>query len=70
MPSAWGADFDPIAFIERNLVMKGDSSRFDSMGVSELRKLALGHELKGVVLSHLLSACQEKESSEARDRAA
>ncbi|MCI93962.1 hypothetical protein A2U01_0115260, partial [Trifolium medium] len=32
--------------------MRGDSSRFDSMDTSELRKLALSHEVKGLVLNH------------------
>ncbi|MCH89653.1 hypothetical protein A2U01_0010553 [Trifolium medium] len=64
-PSAWEETFDPIAFVERNLVMQGDSSRFNSMATSELRKLALNHEVKGMVLSHLLFARQENEVSEA-----
>ncbi|MCI35707.1 hypothetical protein A2U01_0056928, partial [Trifolium medium] len=45
--SAWRDSFDPIAFVERNLLMKGDSARFDAMSTSELQKLALGHEVKG-----------------------
>ncbi|MCI02826.1 hypothetical protein A2U01_0023860 [Trifolium medium] len=63
--SAWEETFDPIAFVERNLVMTGDSSRFNSIATSELRKLALNHDVKGLVLSHLLSARQEKEVLEA-----
>ncbi|MCI33612.1 hypothetical protein A2U01_0054829, partial [Trifolium medium] len=39
------------------------------MATSELRKLALGYGVKGVVLTHLLSARQEKEASDARVRA-
>ncbi|MCH79513.1 hypothetical protein A2U01_0000263 [Trifolium medium] len=39
----------------------GDSSRFDSIATSELRKLVLSHEVKGLVLNHLLSARHEKE---------
>ncbi|MCI48925.1 hypothetical protein A2U01_0070168, partial [Trifolium medium] len=49
--------------------MAGDSSRFDSKSTHELQKLALGYKVKGVVLSHLLSARQEKEASKASSRA-
>ncbi|MCI12610.1 hypothetical protein A2U01_0033715, partial [Trifolium medium] len=63
--SAWGDSFDLASFIERTLLMKGDSARFDSMATSELRKLSLSYSVKWVVLSHLLSARQEKEASEA-----
>ncbi|MCH89092.1 hypothetical protein A2U01_0009985 [Trifolium medium] len=38
---------------------------FDSMATSELRKLAIGHEVKGLMLSHLLSVRQEKEVADA-----
>ncbi|MCI56744.1 hypothetical protein A2U01_0077995, partial [Trifolium medium] len=39
------------------------------METAELRKLVLGHELKGVLLSHFLSGSQEKEVIEAREQA-
>ncbi|GAU35621.1 hypothetical protein TSUD_30380 [Trifolium subterraneum] len=60
-PPAWGSDFDPSTFLNSHIAMKGDSVKFDSMEVAELRKLALGHELKGAVLNNLLSQRQEKE---------
>ncbi|MCI06463.1 hypothetical protein A2U01_0027523, partial [Trifolium medium] len=66
---AWDKSFDPFAFVERTLLMRGGSSRFDSMSTSELRKLALSHEVKGLVLNHLLSALQEKEVVNANSKA-
>ncbi|GAU24587.1 hypothetical protein TSUD_289480 [Trifolium subterraneum] len=68
-PAAWGSDFDPSVFLDIHLAMKGDSAKFNSMGIAELRKLALGHELKGAVLNNLLSQRQERETREANERA-
>ncbi|GAU50708.1 hypothetical protein TSUD_301130 [Trifolium subterraneum] len=68
-PTAWGSDFDPSIFLDNHLAMKGDATKFNSMGIAELRKLALGHELKGAVLSNLLSQRQERETKEANERA-
>ncbi|GAU47340.1 hypothetical protein TSUD_302080 [Trifolium subterraneum] len=68
-PTAWGSDFDPSTFLDDHLAMKGDATKFNSMGIAELRKLALGHELKGAVLSNLLSQRQERETKEANERA-
>ncbi|MCH86278.1 hypothetical protein A2U01_0007132, partial [Trifolium medium] len=61
--------FDAVAFIERSLLMQGDSTRFNFMETAELQKLALGHELKGFLLSHFLSGRQEKEVIEAHEQA-
>ncbi|GAU42949.1 hypothetical protein TSUD_142860 [Trifolium subterraneum] len=68
-PTAWGSDFDPSVFLDSHLAMKGDATKFNSMGIAELRKLALGHELKGAVLNNLLSQRQERETREANERA-
>ncbi|MCH79616.1 zinc finger protein [Trifolium medium] len=59
--SAWDKSFDPIAFVERNLLLEGDSSRFDSMSTPALQALALNHGVKNLVLGHLLSARQMRE---------
>ncbi|GAU27014.1 hypothetical protein TSUD_313760 [Trifolium subterraneum] len=47
------------------VVKHGDSSKFDAMGIPELRKLCIGQGLKSVVLSHLMSVRQDKEVQEA-----
>ncbi|MCI94581.1 hypothetical protein A2U01_0115879, partial [Trifolium medium] len=39
------------------------------MATSELQKLSLGYEVKGLVLSHLLSARQGKETMDVNSRA-
>ncbi|GAU27363.1 hypothetical protein TSUD_55160 [Trifolium subterraneum] len=46
----------------------GDSTRFDSLTTSELRNLALSYEMKGTVLTHLLSARRDKEILEANSK--
>ncbi|GAU19176.1 hypothetical protein TSUD_198570 [Trifolium subterraneum] len=45
-----------------------DSARFDSLTTSELRNLALSYEVKGTVLTHLLSARRDKEILEANSK--
>ncbi|MCI68894.1 hypothetical protein A2U01_0090155, partial [Trifolium medium] len=48
--------------------MVGDISRFTSASIEELQKKALGHGLKGLLLSYLLSSRQEQEVSEGRTK--
>ncbi|GAU29783.1 hypothetical protein TSUD_161880 [Trifolium subterraneum] len=66
--SVWGSTFDPAAFVENTLLGAGDSARFDSLTTAELRNLALSYEVKGTVLTHLLSARRDKEIQEANSK--
>ncbi|GAU51379.1 hypothetical protein TSUD_413120 [Trifolium subterraneum] len=66
--SVWGSTFDPAAFVESTLLGTGDSARFDSLTTAELRNLALSYEVKGTVLTHLLSARRDKEILEANSK--
>ncbi|GAU23954.1 hypothetical protein TSUD_183530 [Trifolium subterraneum] len=66
--SVWGSTFDPAAFVENTLLGTGDSARFDSLTTSELRNLALSYDVKGTVLTHLLSARRDKEILEANSK--
>ncbi|MCI56646.1 hypothetical protein A2U01_0077897, partial [Trifolium medium] len=59
--SLWDPMFNPMAFIERELNMVGDLSRFAAASTDELRRKSLGHELKGLLLNYLLSSRQEQE---------
>ncbi|GAU16029.1 hypothetical protein TSUD_339000 [Trifolium subterraneum] len=56
---------EPAAFVESTLLGAGDSARFDSLTTSELRNLGLNYEMKGTVLTHLLSARRDTEILEA-----
>jgi hypothetical protein len=64
-PSPLGESFDAEEFIRSNFVLQGNLERFESMGVQELRKLALGFEFKGMVLNYFLSTRQESEAEKA-----
>jgi hypothetical protein len=61
-PPTWNEDFDPIAFVAENL--KGTSSRMESLSLEELRKLAVGSELKCLALNQMVFARQEAEAKE------
>jgi hypothetical protein len=67
-PSPFGDTFDPEDFIKSNFVLEGNLDRFGSMGVQDIRKLALGYEFKGLMLNYFLSARQEKDAEEASKR--
>ncbi|WJX52576.1 hypothetical protein P8452_38675 [Trifolium repens] len=64
-PSPFGDTFDPEEFIKSNFVLEGNLDRFDSMGVQDIRRLALGYEFKGLMLNYFLSARQEKDAEAA-----
>jgi hypothetical protein len=64
-PLPLGDSFDPVDFIKNNFVLEGNLERFESMGVPEIRKLALGFEFKGLMLNYFLSARQEKNAEAA-----
>jgi hypothetical protein len=63
----WGKKFDPISFINNHLVLKDDCRRFESMDMGSLRKMALGYELKSLVLNQVLSGRQEKDVKDAKE---
>jgi hypothetical protein len=48
----WSEDFDPIAFVAENL--KGHSTRLDALSLGELRKLAVGSDLKCLALNQMV----------------
>ncbi|MCI64684.1 hypothetical protein A2U01_0085942, partial [Trifolium medium] len=50
-PSFWDPLFNPVEFIERQLCMVGDTSRFAATSSDDLRRMSLGHELKGMLLN-------------------
>lgn len=63
----WGKDFDPIEFVSANF--KGDTKKFDVMPLEDLRRLAVGNELKCLALNQLIFNRQEKENSDKVERA-
>jgi hypothetical protein len=67
-PSPFGDTFDPEEFIKSNFVLEGNLDRFDSLGVQDIRRLALGYEFKGIMLNYFLSARQEKDAEVASKR--
>jgi hypothetical protein len=67
-PSPFGDTFDPEEFIKSNFVLEGNLDRFDSPGVQDIRRLALGYEFKGLMLNYFLSARQEKDAEVASKR--
>ncbi|MCI65348.1 hypothetical protein A2U01_0086606, partial [Trifolium medium] len=46
--------------------MVGDTSRFAATSSNDLRRMLLGHELKGLLLNYVLSARQVHEVLEAK----
>ncbi|MCI00790.1 hypothetical protein A2U01_0021812, partial [Trifolium medium] len=67
-PSLWDPLFNPMEFIENEINMVGDISRFSAASTEELRKKSLGYELKGLLLNYLLSSRQEQEVLEAKNK--
>jgi hypothetical protein len=63
-PSPLGDTFDPEEFIRTHFVLEGNLDRFEAMDVSEIRRVALGYEFKGMMLNHFVNARQEKERFE------
>jgi hypothetical protein len=54
--SPWDPMFNPELFLERMMDMAGNSSRFITTPTNELLRMALGHELKGLLLNYALAA--------------
>ncbi|MCH97723.1 hypothetical protein A2U01_0018719, partial [Trifolium medium] len=67
-PFLWDPMFNPMEFIEKELNMVGDMSRFAATSVEDLQKKTLGHGLKSLLLNYLLSARQEQEVLEAKKK--
>jgi hypothetical protein len=62
--------FNPEVFLERMVDMAGNSSRFHSTSTDELLRMAMGHELKGLLLNYALAARQRAEIASAKEKAA
>ncbi|KAK2384134.1 hypothetical protein QL285_071509 [Trifolium repens] len=66
--SPWDPMFNPELFLERMVNLAGNSSRFNATSTDELLKMALGHELKGLLLNYALAARQRAEIVAAREK--
>jgi hypothetical protein len=66
--SPWDPMFNPELFLERMVNLAGNSSRFNATSTDELLKMALGHELKGLLLNYALAARQRAEIVVAREK--
>jgi hypothetical protein len=68
--SPWDPLFDPEVFLSRMVDMAGNSARFNNIGSDELVRMALGYELKGLLLNYALATRQKVELSIAKDKEA
>jgi hypothetical protein len=66
--SPWDPMFNPELFLERMVNLAGNSSRFNATSTDELLKMALGHELKGLLLNYALAARQRAEITAAKEK--
>jgi hypothetical protein len=66
--SPWDPMFNPELFLERMVNLAGSSSRFNATSTDELLKMALGHELKGLLLNYALAARQRAEITAAKEK--
>ncbi|MCI73396.1 hypothetical protein A2U01_0094660, partial [Trifolium medium] len=57
----WDMDFDSLGFVEEQLGRYGDPDSFSQNTSEELRKMSLSYQLKGTMLSYLLSTRQKHE---------
>ncbi|MCI56148.1 hypothetical protein A2U01_0077399, partial [Trifolium medium] len=64
-PSFWDADFNSLGFIEEQFEKHGNPASFSQTTSEELRKMSLSYQLRGTMLSYLLSTRQELELIEA-----
>jgi hypothetical protein len=67
-PSPFGDTFDPEEFIRTHFVLEGNLDRFEAMDASEIRRVALGYEFKGMMLNHFVTARQEKKADTVKKR--
>jgi hypothetical protein len=70
VPSPWDPLFNPELFLEKMVDMAGNSSRFNTTPTDELLKMALGHELKGLLLNYALATHQRSEVATAKENEA
>jgi hypothetical protein len=68
--SPWDPLFNPEVFLARMVDMAGNSSRFNTTGTDELLRMALGHELKGLLLNYALASRQRAELATAKEKKA
>jgi hypothetical protein len=68
--SPWDPMFDPEAFLSKMVDMAGNSARFNNTGSDDLARMALGYELKGLLLNYALASRQKAELSVAKDKEA
>jgi hypothetical protein len=66
--SPWDPLFNPEVFLERMVDMARNSSRLNTTGTDELLRIALSHELKGLLLNYALAARQRAEIAAAKER--
>jgi hypothetical protein len=62
--------FDPEAFLSKMVDMAGNSARFNNTATGDLARMALGYELKGLLLNYALASRQRAELSAAKDKEA
>jgi hypothetical protein len=67
-PSSFGDTFDPEEYIRTNFVLQGNLGCFEAMDASEMRRVALGFEFKGLMLNYFVSARQKREAEAANKR--
>ncbi|MCH81039.1 hypothetical protein A2U01_0001817 [Trifolium medium] len=67
--SPWARMFNPIAFIEENLLKGGDPSVFAELELPTLRGKAFGHQLKALLYNYYLSECQDSAVSTSKAEA-
>jgi hypothetical protein len=68
--SPWDPMFDPEAFLSKMVDMAGNSARFNNAATDDLARMALGYELKGLLLNYALASRQKAELSVAKDKEA
>ncbi|KAK2428825.1 hypothetical protein QL285_027313 [Trifolium repens] len=66
--SPWDPLFDLEVFLAKMVDMTGNSSRFNTTGSDELMRLALGYELKGLLLNYALASRQRAELGAAKEK--
>ncbi|WJX24071.1 hypothetical protein P8452_13225 [Trifolium repens] len=66
--SPWDPMFDPEAFLSKMVDMAGNSTRFNNTATNDLARMALGYELKGLLLNYALASRQRAELSVAKDK--
>jgi hypothetical protein len=62
--------FNPELFLEKMVNLAGNSLPFNTTSTDELLRMALGHELNGLLLNYTLAARQRAEVSTANEKEA